>query len=297
MDLFRLKVFLHVMRLGSYAEAARSLRLDPSAVSRAITALEDDLAVKLFHRTTRKLSATEDAQILLRSVEPAIEELERAHTALHERKATPNGTIRITSPVSFALLVITPLLAKFHKLYPDVKVDFIVSDSVLDLIEDRIDVAIRLGHLVDSSFVAIKLTDLEYVACASPKYLKDTPSIRQPSDLLKHNCHQFVLPNLNSGWKFRSRKTQIEETANVSGYLRISSALALKVAALDGSGISLLPRILITEDLEKGRLVDVLPKYEGALNEFGSKSWLVYPSKEYLPNKTKAFIDFLRREL
>ncbi len=297
MDVQKIAVFIQVVRDGSLAKAGRSLDLDPSVVSRAVSLLEKDLTVKLFQRTTRKLALTEEGQAFYQRVEPLIDQLKSLKTFLKDRKRKPSGVIRLTSPVSFGMLIINPLLPKFFKMYPDIEIDYLITDTVLNLLEQRVDVAIRFGHLDDSSFVAKKLTALEYIVCASPEYLKANPLIKAPTDLAQHSCNQFLFPGFNSGWRFKSKNSQKENLVQVKGQLRASNALVLKEAALMGHGISLLAKVLIQDELAQGQLIDIFPSYLATATEFNANSWLLYPSKDYLPAKTKAFIDFLSQEI
>ncbi len=296
MDLSKLNIFIEVIRHGSFAETGRALDLDASLVSRAISQLETELGVRLFQRTTRNLSPTEEGLKFYSQVEPLVSELFQARINLQDQKNKPSGTLRITSPVSLGLLLINPLLPKFHKMYPEIQIEYLITDSVLNLLEERIDVAIRFGHLNDSSFISQKLFDLKYIVCASPTYLKKHSNILKPSDLEKHNCLQFLIPGFDSGWKFKSKDQQIEPI-NIRGNYRASNALALKDAAIRGSGLTLLAKILIEDELKSGQLVNVFPKHEVTATDFGAKSWVLYPSKNYVPHKTKLFIDFLKTEI
>lgn len=297
MDFQKIATFIEVMKQGSFTKAARTLNVDESVISRSVSLLETDLGVRLFNRTTRTIAPTDEGQAFFAHVEPLIEELARARSLLQDQGASPQGTIRITSPVSFGVLVVTPLLAKFHKQYPNIQIDYLVTDSVLNLLDERIDVAIRMGHLNDSSFVANKLMGLEYVVCASPNYLKANKAIKKPSDLANQNCLQFLLPGFGSSWRFRHQKTKSEETVSVRGHLRCSNALALKEAALDGSGVALLAHFLIKDELKTGKLNRVLSGFEATATDFGSNAWIVFASKTYLPKKTRVFIDFLKSEI
>lgn len=294
MDLHKISIFLEVMRQRSLVKAANTLRLDASVVSRAIAALESDLGTRLFVRTTRKLSPTEAGRDFYAHVEPLVEELDRARAIVRDRGSKPKGILRITSPVSFGLLILNPILTRFQNEFPEIEVEVLISDAVLDLVELRIDVAIRFGHLQDTSFVANKLADLDYVVCASPSYLKRSPPLRRPSDLQNHRCLPFLIQRFDSSWQFRARRTAEVERVAVRSRLRISSALAIKDAALAHEGVALLPEILVRSELEAGSLVRSLASYEATATEFGAKIWLLHPSRDYVPGKTKVFIDFMK---
>lgn len=211
MDFQKISLFIDVVRFGSYAAVSHSRDLDPSMISRSISALEEELGTKLFFRTTRKLSPTDAGMQFFSAVEPLLEELERAKNLLIDKHDKPSGTIRVTVPVSFGLLFLVPLIAKFQGKYPDVFIDLMITDSVLNLVDERIDVAIRFGHLEDSSFVGIKLAPLNYVVCASPSYLRKYGHPKLPKDLLEHNCLSFLIPGFAGGWYFKNKKSGLEE--------------------------------------------------------------------------------------
>ncbi len=297
MDFQKIGLFIDVVRLGSYVAVSQSRDIDPSVISKSIASLEKELRTKLFFRTTRKLAPTEAGMQFYSKVEPLMEELEKAKHSLIEKRDSPSGTIRVTSPVSFGVLFLVPLVAKFQVKFPHVHVDLLITDSVLNLVDERIDAAIRFGHLEDSSFVGNKLAPLNYVPCASPGYLKKYGTPKAPQDLLDHNCLSFLIPGFADGWRFRNRKSGIEERVAVKGSLRISNAIGLREAAVFGGGISLLPGLLVGREVEKGSLIPLLKNYEITATVFDANAWLLYPSKDFLPTKVKAFVDFLKTEL
>lgn len=297
MDFQKISLFIDVVKLGSFAAVSQSRDLDPSMISRSIASLEEELGTKLFFRTTRKLAPTEAGMQFFAKVEPLMEEFDRAKSSLLERRDKPSGTIRVTAPVSFGLLFLIPLVAKFQAKFPDVHIDLMVTDSVLNLVDERIDVAIRFGHLKDSSFVGTKLAPLNYVPCASPSYLKKFGQPKSPQDLLNYNCLSFLIPGFADGWRFRNRKNGTEERVPIKGSIRISNAIGLRDAAVAGIGISLLPGLLVGREIEKGVLVPLFHSFEVTATIFDAHAWLLYSSKDFLPSKVKVFVDFLKLEL
>ena len=187
MDISVLQTFIEVMKQGSFAAVARERNIDPSSVSRYISGLETELGVRLFQRTTRKLSPTEAGITYFNHIEPLIEEMQRARDLVTEVSGTPTGTLRVTASVSFGLKCIVPLLPEFQTLYPETSVDLLLTDSRLDLLTERIDLAIRLGQLQDSTLILQKLISTRYFVCASPNYLQRCGKLKQPEDITQHN--------------------------------------------------------------------------------------------------------------
>ena len=296
MDVSTLQLFVEVVRQGSFAAVARDRRLDPSSVSRAIANLEKELGVRLLQRTTRQLSPTEAGLTYFERVEPLIEELQQALTVTTDISQQPKGQLRVTASVSFGLTCIVPLLPQFEAQYPDLTVDLLLTDAVVDLLAERVDVAVRLGPLADSTLMAQRLMPTRYSVCASPAYLRQTAPLRQPQDVEHHNCLLFPLAGFRSRWRFQDHDGALIEVA-VSGRTMISSAIALQQCAIAGMGLALLPHWLIEADIQRGDLVRVLPEYTVTATDFNTAAWLVYPSRSYLPRKVRVFIDFLKAAL
>jgi DNA-binding transcriptional LysR family regulator len=295
-DISVLQTFIEVVRKGSFAAVARGQNLDPSSISRSISGLEQELGIRLFQRTTRKLSLTEAGLTYFQRIEPLIEEIQQAVDVVKEVSGKPQGTLRITASVSFGLKCIVPLLAEFEAMYPDLLVDLLLTDYRVDLLTERIDLAIRLGQLQDSTLIAQKLMSTPYSVCASPNYLQQYGELNQPEEITKHNCLLFPLPGFRSRWLFRDQQGKICEIP-VSGRTIISNAIGLQQCAIAGMGLALLPHWLIDQELEYGKLVKVLPHYDVTATDFETSAWLVYPSRTYVPLKVKVFIDFLKERL
>lgn len=296
MDIAVLQIFTDVIRQGSFAAVARDRNVDPSSISRAIANLEKQLGVRLLQRTTRQLSPTEAGIAYMERIQPLIEELQQATHRVADASGQPQGTLRVTASVSFGLKQIVPLLSDFRNLYPDLGVDLLLTDANLDLLAERIDVAVRLGILVDSSLIAQQLMPTHYAVCASPQYLKRRGQLAHPSDIAHHDCLLFPLAGFRSQWRFQDSQGQAFEIA-VQGKIMISNAIALQHCAIASMGLALLPHWLIAADLAAGRLVQVLPDYAVTATEFNTAAWLVYPSRTYLPLKVQVFIQFLKEQM
>lgn len=293
MDTTTLDLFSLVVKNGSFAAAAREKNMDPSSVSRLIAGLETELGMRLFQRNTRQLALTEAGSVYFQRIEPLVEELQRAGHAAADVSSRVNGTIRVTASNSFGLKFLVPRLPAFAEKYPDLVVDLMLTDTVVDLLADRVDVAIRLGSLPDSNLVAQLLTYTRYRVVASPAYLTKhgTPTI--PAHVSDHNCLCFPLPGFRSQWIFQDQNGVQKEVA-IKGKLLLSSAIGLHQCALAGMGIALLADWLVWDDIASGTLIDLFPKWEVAAVDFKSAAWFVYPSRSYVPLKVRVFIDYMR---
>lgn len=296
MELSTLQMFVAVVRQGSFAAVARDRHIDPSSVSRAIAHLEKELGIRLFQRTTRQLSLTESGAVYYEQVESIVEQMEQAIAAATEVSGQPKGTLRVTASVSFGLTCIVPLLPAFEQAYPALKLDLVLSDAVLDLVGDRLDLAIRLGILTDSSLIAHRLMKTQYFVCASPQYITQRGKPKVPQEIAQHNCLRFPFPGFRSHWRFKDDQGNVE-SVEVQGQMVISSAVGLRDCAIAHMGISLLPNWLISEALESGDLIDLFPSHTVTATQFETAAWFVYPSKQYLPLKVKVFTEFLQRHL
>lgn len=295
MELNNLRIFVDVMRRGSFAAVARDHDMSPSSVSRAIANLEAELGVRLLQRTTRQMQPTEAGQLYFQRIEPAVDELQQAQLAASDISQQPAGTLRITTSNTFGNMAIMPLIPEFAQRYPGLSLDVVMTEANLDLLAEGIDVAVRLGTLNDSSLVATRLYDMDFVICASPAYLQKHGVPQNPEDLSEHNCLLFPMPGYYNHWVFRDGQGNIS-TMNVNGQISVSNALALKQCAMHDMGISLLTRWTVWREIEEGSLVQLFPDYDVTASDFDNAIWLVYPSKGYLPMKVRLLIDFLKEK-
>ncbi len=291
MDTEALRVFLDVMRRGSFAAVAREHDVAPSSISRTIAGLEDELGLRLFQRTTRRLAPTEAGLIYLERVQPLVEELERAHLAAADVGAQPRGTLRLTAPVSFAQEGLLPYLPRLLEPNPELKLDLIITDAMVDLVAERVDVALRLGRLPDSELVARRLAGFDFVVCAAPAYLERRGRPRRPEDLARHECILFQMGGLRSRWRFRRAGRELE--VEVAGRSVLSNALAIHRCAVAGMGVALLPRWAVAASLREAALVELFPRHQATATAFDPGVWLLYPSRRYLPLKVRVFVEFL----
>ena len=299
MDIETLRIFVRVARRGSFAVVARDSGTDPSSISRAIAALEDELQVRLLQRSTRRMTLTEAGAKYLARVEPLLEDLDRARDDALLVSAQPIGTIRLTASVAFGQKCIAPLLPKLREAFPDLGIDFVLTDANLDLVSEGIDLAVRLGPSRDSALIGTKLIDTRYRVCASPSYLakarRESLPSGMPADLAAHRCLLLNLPDFRSRWLFRDASGALSEVA-VDGDVLISSPLVLLTCVLEGMGPALLADWMARDDIAEGKLVDLFPGYAVTATDFETAAWLLYPSRAYLPRKVRVTIDFLREQ-
>lgn len=296
MDTELLHIFIEVAHRGSFAAVARERNVDPSSVSRAIALLEDGLGIRLFQRTTRRMELTEAGEIYLSRVEPLVQDLGVARDDALAVSSSPRGTLRLTASVAFGTCCLVPLLSRFRAMFPELQLELVLSDANLDLVAERIDLAIRLGPSVEADVVGVKLFDTRYRVCATPEYVRTNRPLRAPRDLSEVPCLLYTFPDYRTRWLFRGRRGKITEVP-VTGQILMSNALALRESTCRGLGPALLADWLVRDELRSGALVDLFPLYRVSATNFETAAWLLYPSRALLPQKVRATIDFLRAEL
>jgi len=281
-------VFAKVVDTASFADAARHFGMSPAMVSKHVRTLEERLGVRLLNRTTRRVSATEVGRNYYERCLRILSELEDAERAAGDQQAAPRGVLRVTAPVSFSFRHLAPAIADYLKAHPDVSIDLSLNDHYVDLVEERFDVAIRAGHLADSSLMSRKLCSIAMTVCASPAYLEANGAPQEPGDLAKHNCLVYIYAAQQSAWRFVDTAGK-EQVVKVNGRFFANNGDALRALAVKGAGIVLSPDFIVEDDLQAGRLIRLLPEF--ATGE--TPVHAVYPHSRYLSAKTRTFIDFL----
>ncbi|MFT4045078.1 MAG: LysR family transcriptional regulator [Solimonas sp.] len=282
-------VFLRVVDGGSFAAAAKALRVTPSAVSRSIARLEARLGVRLLQRTTRSLTLTAEGEayrLRAQSILNEIDDLERSFTAA---RAEPRGRLRVTASVPFGLHCLLPVLPEFLERHPQVSVDLALTDALADFVDQRLDVAVRHGPLRDSTMRARPLGSSHWIVAASPDYLRRRGVPQTPDDLAAHNCLNFNFRRALEGWSFRSAGGGVQRQA-VNGSFYGNSGESLRVMAVAGAGIARLARFLIGADLEAGRLVPLLEAHNPGERE---EIHALYMGHDKPAARVRAFVDFL----
>jgi DNA-binding transcriptional LysR family regulator len=282
-----IRSFIIVAQKLSFVEAADTLRIAPSSLSRRIRRLEKTLNVRLFNRNTRRVALTEAGAIYLDRCLDILTRLDEADAAISNLCAEPRGILHVTLPVIFGQKHIAPVLPKFLALYPQIGLNLLFTDQFVDVLEENIDVAIRIGKFKDSQLVARKLAPNRRVLCASPDYLNRYGHPKKPKDLEKHNCLIFSLLTKSDTWQLSRREKQV--IVPVKGSIRSNNAEALYQATLSGCGIALLATFIIDEDLKCGRLVTVLDEWIIPETDI----FAVFGPRQYVPSKIQVFVDFL----
>lgn len=296
MKIDELKLFLDVAHFGSFAKAAEQHGIDPSSISRQISNLESQLGYRLFERTTRRLSLTEAGQFTFDQIQAPLEELDLIFARSKDKLTAPSGLLRVTASVVFGERWLTPRLQKFQEVYPDIKLDLVLTDRNIDLVAENVDIAIRLGERISGSYIVSKLMQTRYRVVASKSYIERYSHPASPAELANHNCMVFSLPGFGSTWYFREDEQEISEI-EVSGGIKMTSPLGLRRAALDGMGIALLSDWTIDDDLNEGTLIDLFPNWSATATSFDTAAWILYPSRAYMPAKVRVFIDHMRAEI
>jgi DNA-binding transcriptional LysR family regulator len=279
--------FVAVAETESFTAAAKRLDSSVANISRQIQALENRLATKLFHRTTRKVSATEEGRVFYHHCRQLLDGLDDAERAISNLQTKPTGKLKITAPLSYGEKFVAPLVNDFAIEYPDLDIEMLLSNQQFDLIENGFDLAIRLGVLEDSTLVARKLADRTQYVCASPHYLAQYGQPHTLSELNSHNC---LLGTLDY-WRFEEAGKQ--NNLKVTGNLRYNSGPALRDAALKGLGLVQLPDYYVGELIAAGELVPVLNKQCQSMEGI----WAVYPSNRHLSTKVRMLINCLAQGL
>jgi DNA-binding transcriptional LysR family regulator len=283
-----MEVFVRVVDLGGFSAAARALRMTPSAVSKLIARLETRLGARLVNRSTRKLQLTPEGSAFHDRAVRVLADLDEAERSA-AAGAAPRGRLRVNTNVPFGTHYLIPLLPGFLERHPEVTVEVTLTDTVVDLLEDRADVAIRVGPLKSSQLVARKLGESRMMLVASPAYLTAHGTPQTPGDLARHNLLGFSFARQSNGWPFRDADGSASAVVPTGNAL-VSDGESMRLLVLTGLGISRLSLFHIGPDVEAGRLVPVLEAYNPGDTE---SIHAVYVGGGHLPARVRAFLDYL----
>jgi len=284
--------FILVVEQGSITAAANKQSLTSAAVSKRLQQLEQHLGTSLLTRNTRRLALTEAGEYYYHHNQGLLAELERIDKHVQDMQQVLKGQLRINMPVTYGKNRLTPLLVKFLRLHPDIKIISQHEDTFTDASSGEFDVVIRIGQLEDSDLVARKLEDIATILVASPSYIKEHGLPQHPHDLQNHNCLQYTHADELNFMNFYNTEGR-RERVKIRSNFQCNNGENLMVGASEGLGITWLPDFYFTSEIEDGSLVRLLPDYK-----FPSISaYAVYPSKRYLPEKTRSLIDFLIQNL
>lgn len=281
-----MQAFTQVAELSSFAAAARKLGMSPAMVTKHITHLERLLNVTLLTRSTRKVSLTEAGAKYLHHCIEVLRLVAAASDQIAHQTDTPSGTLRVTAPVELGNRHIAPLIPQLITTHPQLCIQLDFSNRVVDLIEEGMDVAVRVAAKLDTALSGRQLASSRLVPVAAPSYLAQRGTPKKPEDLTSHDALVFGVGNW-AAWKYTSSRQA--GTITVAPRLHSTSSEALRVAALEGAGVSLLPTFLVGDDLRAGRLQPLLTRWNfGALGIHA-----LYPQRRYHPARLRAFIDLL----
>lgn len=280
-----IELFVRVAAHGNISQAGREFGLSPAVSSAHIHRLEEDLGVRLLHRTTRRVTLTSEGEVFLAHAIGILDDVEVARSAVGSGDIAPKGKLRITASASFGRMHLVPALGGFLKQYPDIEIDMNLSDTIVDLVQGGFDVAIRNAAVQDSTLIARKLTVDNRVLCAAPEYVMTHGKPQNPAELAHHRC--VTLPGLDT-WVFKATKGNT--SVKIGSWFRADNGEAVRDAAVNGLGITLSSTWCAYEHLKSGQLVQVLKDYPVESN---TAIWAIYPSARLLAPKVRVFIDYL----
>lgn len=289
-DLPALETFARIVSAGSLSAAARELDLSLSVVSKRLAHLESRLGVRLLHRTTRQQTLTDDGAQFHVQVLRILAEIERAETLMSDRRGTVSGMLRVTAPGELGRVRIVPLVAAFQRQHPALTVQLMLTDTIVDLLAQEIDVAVRIGSLADSTMIARELAPNHRVLCTAPSYVAAHGLPAHPADLRAHRC--IVLGDQpRTEWRFDGANGSV--AVDVTAALLTNDGGAARSFALEGAGIALKSIWDVDADLDAGTLVRVLPAFAAPAAPLHA----VYPGGRHVPLRVRAFVEFLREQL
>ena len=281
-------IFVRVVELGSLSAAGRDMRMSPAVVSNRIARLEGDLGIRLLHRTTRRVNPTEEGTTFYEHCVAILNELEQVESLLTARTDEPRGPIKVTAPAVFGRLHVAPFVPEFLAKYPNMQIRLHLTDALVDLVQERIDLAIRIAHLEDSTAIVRKLAPNRRVIVAAPAYLERHPAPREPADLLEHNCLLLRFPG-SKQYRWTLAAAEGPVTLRVSGSMDSNNGEVLRDWCLAGQGLALKSLWEVGEDIAAGRLRVVLPDHP----PLGYGIYALYPHSRFVPARVRVFIDFL----
>ncbi|MDX2156058.1 MAG: LysR family transcriptional regulator [Hyphomicrobiaceae bacterium] len=286
-----MRTFVRVVEAGSFTAVAAEQSTTQPTISRQVAALEEHLGARLLTRTTRALALTDDGRAFYEHALRALEAVGEAENAVGRRQAKPTGMLRLAVPVVLGRRHIVPRMARFLARYPEVAIDLAMSDGFIDMVEQGIDLAIRVGEITDQSLVARKIGMVRRLTVASPAYLKANGTPRTPDDLKQHDCIVYTRLATGNRWHFESSHGPLSVT--VAGRYRVDNSEAVREGVLSGLGIAVIPAFAFSDEITRGTVKVLLKAYEPKLLPLNA----VYPSRRYVPLRVRAMIDFLAHEL
>ncbi len=289
--LISMKVFEKVAKYNSFSAAADKMGLSRAMVSKHIASLENSLDVLLLNRTTRRISLTESGAAYLERIKHILSDIEETELAVSTLSSEPRGTLKLIAPTSFGAFHLARAIGGYKQIYPDIQIEMILTERIHDLAEDGIDLAIRVGHLEDSSMIARRLASVRTVICGSPAYFEKYGIPETPEDLTDHKCLIYSPRTPINEWSFQKDSKQFN--IHVSGDIRSNIGDALRVAAMQDSGLIQLPTYMTGLDIKAGKLQVVLEDYELPESPINA----LYLHRKHLSAKVRTFVDYLYKIL
>src|SRR5215471_9585898 len=286
-----IRAFTRVVQHRSFAVAARELRVSRSVVSKHVIELEQELGAQLLSRTTRSVTPTENGQAYYERCRAILSDLEEADLAVSRAQAEPRGLLRINAPMSFGTLHLGRAIADFMEKFPQLQIQLILSDQLIDPVQEGFDVTLRIADLPSSNLIARKIVPAKRVVCASPSYLERRGTPQHPNDLRQHDCLSYGHLATGSQWKLTGPDG--DHWIPVPWVLCTNNAEILRDAAVRGRGIALLPTFIAGADLQQGTLSSILADYKAPETSL----YAIYPPNRHLSAKVRVFIDFLVERL
>ena len=290
MDINDLLIFVRVAQTGSFSKAAKALQTPVSTVSRRVAELETQLGVPLLIRTTRSLKMTDVGATYFEHGKTIAAEIEKAEALVTNLQSIPQGKLKITASTEFGNHFLGKIVCEYMKANSQVQVETVLTERVVDLIEEGFDLAIRIGELGDSSLLARKLGDFDMQMYASPGFLKNFSEPAHPRELIRYECIRFTGEDLGDHWQLRGPKS-IAQTVQIRGRFSSNNMALIRDFAIAGEGIALMPHFLCAEDLKAGRLKVVLKDWVHSAGPIHA----VFPGQRFLLPKVRAFVDHLVR--
>jgi len=286
-QLSAMKLFARVVDSGSFSAVAREMNMGQPAVSKQVSALEQKLGVRLLNRSSRQLALTEAGSNYYDRCLGILADVDEAETVANSLTATPSGRLRVNMSVAFGRLHIAPFVPEFLARYPEISLDLMMNDRFVDLVAERVDLALRIGELGDSSLLARKLGVSPLVIVGAPGYFEKYGHPEHPEDLKDHNCLTYTFLSSGSTWKFRKGDERFN--VQVKGNCQSDNTDGIRDVMIAGTGLALVPAWLVRCELAHGELVTTLGDYL----PWSSPIHAVYPESKYVPLKVRCFIDFL----
>lgn len=291
--LTRLHYFNCVVETGSISEASRVFDVQPSSISRQLAALEKQLGIRLLNRTTRNIGLTEAGATYYAYSQRIVAELDEANRVVNDLQKEPRGTLKLSMTVGFGESCILPLIPEFKKIYPKIKVQLELSERVIDLVEDNVDIAIRSGRLPDSNLIARKLADNDFILCSSPEYIAEHGIPNSPASLTEFSCITYGY----SGWRDWFLMTDKPTKLTIVDSLVVNSVNGQKQLVLNHAGYALMPRWAIKNELKSGTIVHVRPEYILSPHDSISSTYAIYLKRDLISPKISVFLDFIKEKL